>query len=502
MQTFLAALPILLLLTLMAVFRWSGRRAGIVSWLTALLIASLFFGLTPQVFAVSQLKSIIFSLYVLVILWPALLLYNLNNQVGGIQALTAWLTELVPDRSLLVILLAWPFSSILEGVAGFGLPIAVAAPMLISLGVPPLSAVAASAIGHSWSVTFGNMGVVLQSLVGLSGYPESEIIPYAALMMGVACLLCGLAAAHVLRQSRHWKMVLLLAGLMAGVQYLVAQIGLSPLASFSAALAGLLLGILLSRIRPGPKQAIGVPKALWGTLGSYGLLTLLTMVIFIDGPLHRWLYPVLWRQPFPEVVTTSGFVTPASFGQTFRWFAHPGSITAVVILFSWLIFSRLKLTQPGDFLAAASRTYRGAFPATLGILVTVGLSVMMDHTGMMQLLARGLSEATGQIFPLLSPIVGMLGTFATSSNTNSNVLFVSLQKQVAGLIGVLPVILVASQTAGGSLGSMIAPAKLIVGCSNVGLVGKEGQILRRTLPYNLAVALIIGLLALLLALWK
>jgi lactate permease len=87
----------------------------------------------------------------------------------------------------------------------------------------------------------------------------------------------------------------------------------------------------------------------------------------------------------------------------------------------------------------------------------------------------------------------MVGAFATGSNTNSNVLFVSLQKQIAGLISVVPVILISTQTAGGSLGSMIAPAKLIVGCSNVGLVGKEGQVLRMTLPYGLAIGLLIGL---------
>ncbi len=500
MQLFLAALPIVLLLILMAVFKWSGRRAGILSWFVALIIAAAFFGLTLQVWLVSQLKGLIFSLYVLAILWPALLLYNLNNQVGGIQALTAWLSKLVPDRSLLVILLAWPFSSILEGVAGFGLPIAVAAPMLVSLGVTPLTSVVASAIGHTWSVTFGNMGVVFQSLVSLSGYSEAEILPYAALMMGIACLLCGLAAAHVLGQKMHWKVIVLLAGIMAVVQYLVAWIGLSPLASFSASVVGLMLGILLGKYRRSPEKVSAFPTALWGTLGSYGLLTLLTMVIFIDGPVKRWLYPVLWRQPFPEVITTSGFVTPAGFGQTFRWFAHPGLITCLVIVLGWLIFSRLKLAKPGDFRTAARQTYQGAFPATIGIIATVGLSVMMDHSGMMLLLAQGLSEATGRVFPILSPIIGMLGTFATSSNTNSNVLFVSLQKQVAGLIGILPVILVASQTAGGSLGSMIAPAKLIVGCSTVGLVGKEGQVLRRTLPYGIGIGFIIGITGLVLSL--
>jgi lactate permease len=167
---------------------------------------------------------------------------------------------------------------------------------------------------------------------------------------------------------------------------------------------------------------------------------------------------------------------------------------------SCLAFSRFRICNPGDLQAAARKMFLSAFPATLGIVSTVGLAQIMEHTGMMQLVAQGLSEAAGRLFPLLSPLVGMLGTFATSSNTNSNVLFVSLQKQVASLISILPIVLVASQTAGGSLGSLIAPAKLMVGCSNVGLAGREGEVLRRTLPYGLGFALMIGILTLLISL--
>lgn len=499
MQIFLAALPIALLLFLMTILKWSGKRAGFVSWLAALGIAAAAFGLTPQVLWVSQLKGLLFSLYVLALLWPALLLYYLNYQVGGIQALTDWLTQLVPDRSMLVILLAWPFSSILEGIAGFGLPIAVAAPMLVSVGVSPLVAVVASAIGHSWSVTFGNMGVVFQSLVSLSGLPEAEIIPYAGLLMGLLCILCGLAAAHVLGELRRWKRVLLLGVGMGLIQYGLARAGLLPLSGLGASLMGVWLGVVLSRNGRRRVKASSFPRPLWGTLASYGGLAVLTLAVFIEGPIHRLLFPFLWRQPFPPVITRTGFLTAAGFGQGFRWFAHPGTLLVVTILLSLLIFARLRLSAPGMLREAAGQTFQAAFPATLGIIFTVGLSVLMDHTGMTQLLAEGLSQLTGRLFPLVSPLIGMLGTFATSSNTNSNVLFVSLQKQVAALIAALPVVLVAAQTAGGSLGSMIAPAKLIVGCSNVGLAGQEGQVLRKTLPYSLVIGLLVGLAALLLA---
>ncbi len=191
MNYFLGASPILLLLLLLTVFKWSGKSSGLISWLFSIIIASLFFGLSSKVFWVSQAKGVVFSIYVLLVLWSALLLYNLNNQIGGINSVTQWLKLRIPDRSLLVILIAWSFSGILEGIAGFGLPIAVAAPMLAGLGVPPLLSVVASAIGHTWSVTLGNMGMVFQVLTSISGIEETALYPPTAVLMGLACLLCG-----------------------------------------------------------------------------------------------------------------------------------------------------------------------------------------------------------------------------------------------------------------------------------------------------------------------
>ena len=102
----------------------------------------------------------------------------------------------------------------------------------------------------------------------------------------------------------------------------------------------------------------------------------------------------------------------------------------------------------------------------------------------------------GGAFPLISPFIGLLGAFMTGSNTNSNVVFTALQQSTAGLVGASTAVILAAQTTGGALGSMIAPAKLIVGCSTAGLEGKEGQVLRITLRYGLAIALLAGVVAL------
>ena len=115
------------------------------------------------------------------------------------------------------------------------------------------------------------------------------------------------------------------------------------------------------------------------------------------------------------------------------------------------------------------------------------------------LLADALSDLVGRYFPLLSPLIGILGAFATGSNNNSNVLFAGLQENAATLLAITPSILLAAQTTGGSLGSMIAPAKIIVGCSTVDLRGRDGEVLRITLPYGLAIGMGVGLLALILS---
>ena len=114
-------------------------------------------------------------------------------------------------------------------------------------------------------------------------------------------------------------------------------------------------------------------------------------------------------------------------------------------------------------------------------------------------IADGLSKLMGMVYPLFSPLVGMVGAFATGSNTNSNVLFGPMQKGVAQLLSISPVILLAAQTVGGSLGSMIAPAKLAVGSTTTGLKGKEGEVLRITLPIGIGIVLIVGLVALLIS---
>jgi lactate permease len=141
------------------------------------------------------------------------------------------------------------------------------------------------------------------------------------------------------------------------------------------------------------------------------------------------------------------------------------------------------------------QTVKSAVPSSIGIASMVGFAVAMDHAGMTYVLAAGLGAAAGPLYPLVAPFIGLLGAFMTGSNTNSNVVFAPLQQQAAQLLGISAVIILGAQTTGGALGSMLAPAKLIVGCSTAGLAGQEGQVLKKTLWPGLVIAGVVGLVA-------
>jgi len=139
-------------------------------------------------------------------------------------------------------------------------------------------------------------------------------------------------------------------------------------------------------------------------------------------------------------------------------------------------------------------------PTSATILSLVGVAMVMSYSGMTFLLARSLSRTIGALFPLVSPFLGLLGTVITGSNTNSNVLFGALQRDGARLLTMDPVLMAALQTAGGALGSMLAPAKVVLATATTGLAGQEGRVMRITARYALVLTAALGLFGLVLQL--
>jgi lactate permease len=390
----------------------------------------------------------------------------------------------------------------------------VVAPLLIGIGFAPVVAVAAVAIGHSWSVTFGDIASSFQALMAATGLPGHDLAPWAALFLGVACFGCGIAASWAYKGwysvRRGWLALLLMGVTMTGIQAALATTGLWNLAGFGAGLAGLAVGALIARLpryqrssqsddSPDSEQEEASPSraplSLSMAIAPYLVLIVVVAAAELWPWLHHRLNQVQIRVHFPEVQTSLGWTTPAGTGRTISVFGHAGALLAYVSVAFFLVYLWTGHYTPGVGRRIVQRTVRSAVPSSIGILAMVGMAVVMDHGGMTYVLALGLSQLAGPLYPLVAPYIGMLGSFMTGSNTNSNVVFAPLQQQAAALLGVSALVILGAQTTGGALGSMIAPAKLIVGSSTAGLAGQEGRVLKKTLAPALIIAGVVGVLA-------
>ena len=189
----IASIPILVILVLMIGFRWGAARAGAAGYLTAFVVAIVFFGADTDVLAYAHTKAFILSVDVLFIIWAAYLLYRVTDEAGAIKTIGRLLPSLTADRGMQALLIGWVFASFLQGAGGFGVPVAVTAPLLIGLGFTPLSAVIIPSIGHGWSVTFGSLGSSFNALLSATGLEAATLAPLSALYLGLAGMLIGLS---------------------------------------------------------------------------------------------------------------------------------------------------------------------------------------------------------------------------------------------------------------------------------------------------------------------
>jgi len=496
----LAFSPILAVLILMIIYDWSGTRAGAVGWLVALGAGVALFGAHPALLFYSQVKGLLLSINVLYIIWSALILYHVVNETGAISSIGIGIERFSADKSIQILIFGWIFSSFLQGVAGYGVPIAVVAPLLVGLGFSPVVAVAVPAIGHSWSVTFGSMGASFQALMSVTGLEYAYLAPWCAGLLGFAAFLCGTFAVHVYggwKMVRHALIAIIIVGIvMSGTQYLLAVSGMWTLGGVGASLAGLITVLAvakLKRYRTNHAMDVLPEMPLQWALSAYFILIVIVSSGVIIDPFKNFLGQFIFKIPFPEIVSNAGWITPAGFGKSINLFGHGGALLMYSAIISYFLYRSKGYYKPDAIKTIVAKTVKGGVPTSLGIITMVGFAMIMDHCGMIYVLAEGISRIFGFFYPFFSSWIGLLGAFMTGSNTNSNVVFGALQQQTAALGGFSAAVILAAQTTGGALGSMIAPAKLLVGCSTVGLSGKEGPVLKATLKYGLTITGIISL---------
>ena len=501
MNFILALFPILIILALMVGFRLGASRAGAAGYLSALVIAITAFGANPHLLAVAHGKALLLTIDVLYIIWMAFLLFRVADEAGAIKTIGGALPHLTADRGMQALIIGWAFASFLQGVGGFGVPVAVIAPIMVGLGFPPLSAVVIPSIGHGWAVTFGSLGSSFNAMMAATGLPSDLLGPPAALFLGVAGLGVGLMVAHAAGGwsaiGRLWRPILIIGVVMGSAQFIGVFAGLWNIGSFLGGLAGLLVGFPLARRYRGDTEDNGEfnSRQLWIALSGYAVLVGITLGIQLIPSVRNLFGRFVFTLQFPEVRTSLGYITSAGVGRKIPIFRHAGAILFYSSIIAYLIYHRAGWYQPGAAGRIIGGTIRRVMSSSVGIASMVAMAVIMQHAGMTEILARGLAEGMGVFFPLASPWIGALGAFMTGSNTNSNVVFAALQMRTAQLLGFTAAIILAAQTSGAALGSVIAPTKVVVGASTGGMEGREGEVMRKMLAYTGVLVLVISLLA-------
>ena len=490
----LAALPILLVLVLMLALHWKGSQAGPAALAVALLVAHLRFGAGGQVLAWALLKGLLLALWVLYIVWAAILFFRLTAEAGAVSAIGRSLSRLNENAMLQALILGWAFTTFLTGVGGFGVPVAVVSPLLVAIGFSPVAAVVITSVGSAWSVTYGTLGSAFYALLAATGYPGELLAVPAAVGMGVACLLCGAgalwAAGGAVALRRTWPALLIMGLVMAGTQILLVLAGLWTIGVLCSGLAGLGAGVLVARWQT-QRQPVAetAPERnelplIWALL-PYALFVAIVFVVEFIAPLKAFLDQVVLSVQAPELVTSRGWTTPAGPARTINLFGHPGALLLYGCLLTYALYRLKGFYKPG----AAGRIGKGlvsqSISPTLGIATMMGMAITMQHAGMTQLLAEGLNRIAGPAFPFLSIFIGALGAFMTGSSANSSVIFGVLQEQTALLVGMSATLALTAQALGGALGGIFAPTKVILGCATV--KADESAALRKTLAYGLAI---------------
>jgi lactate permease len=501
MLTFILALfPILLILVLMLGLRWGAVQASVAGYLAAMAIAIFYFGGGLKLLEYAHVKALLSSLDVLLIIWAAFLFYRVTDEAGAVNQIGEALPHLTADRGMQALVIGWGFAAFLQGVGGFGVPVAVVAPILVGLGFAPIAAIIIPSIGSGWAVTFGSLGSAFQALLSTTGLPSGELAFPSALFLGIAALSTGLLVLHC---TVGWKgllrltpVAILLGIIMGTVQLIVAVWGPWNTAAFLGGMAGLLVSFGLARFYRGKQNHNGNldGKAVMIALSGYAILVAITLLIQMVAAVKKLLGGVVIQVAIPALSTKLGYITQHGATKPISLLNHAGAVLLYAAIMAFLTYRVAGRYKPGAFRGILAGTVKRVWAPSISIILMLCMATIMEFSGMTEALAQGLAKLAGSFFPIVAPWIGAVGAFMTGSNTNSNVVFALLQLRTAQLLNYSAAFILAGQTAGAGLASVVAPAKIVVGTSTADLAGREGEVMRKMLPYIILLVLLISLL--------
>jgi len=545
MLALLAFSPILLAAVLLIGLRWPARTAMPLVYVVTAAVALFVWDMSFNRVLASTLQGLVITIGLLWIIFGAILLLNTLKHSGGITAIRAGFTTVSPDRRIQAIIIAWLFGCFIEGASGFGTPAAIAAPLLVAIGFPAMAAVLMGMLVQSTPVSFGAVGTPI--IVGVNSGLDTATIGAQLVEQGsswqaylqqitssvaithaivgtVMPLIMVLMLTRFFGKEKSWKAgfevlpFAIFAGLAFTLPYVATGVFLGP--EFPSLLGGLIgLGIVTTAARMG----FLVPKRTWDFadakdwpsewLGSVEM-KLEDLAARPMSTFRAWLPYVLVgallviSRVFPDVgnllkawnIAFNDLLGEAGVSASIQPLYLPGGILVLVVLATFFLHG-MKARELG---AAVKESSSVLLSSGFVLLFTVPMVRILINSGvnagelasMPITMARYVADSVGSVYPLLAPTVGALGAFLAGSNTVSNMMFSQFQFGVATNLGISGAMIVAIQAVGAAAGNMVAIHNVVAASATVGLLGREGQTLRKTVWPTLYYVLFTGAIGL------
>ena len=494
MPAFLSLLPILSLLICLLAFKLSAAKASALSFFVTFVIFLYYFRPGADGIAITIAKGCSLALFVILITWGAMFLYNLVNEAKALDVINRNIEIALSNKFHQFILLSWAFAPFLQGIAGFGAPVIVVTSILVSMGFNPVASSCAVLIGHSWAISFGSMGSSIYAIDMVTQSPINEIIVYMSYFGMLAMFFTGLAVCFIYGGIKYvakgLPFVLFISIVMSIALYILANLGVLSVISLLTGLTGFVAGFFVSRARGKGEERIRLYSAelnLFQAILPYLLTVIFSILFFILDP------PFVIGVNFAGYETFFGLVVPQEVGYVkFNILKFPFTIIMISSFISMIVFYKKKTFNMRVAKSVIAKTAQKCVSTTITLLFLLNIAVMMKDSGMIGQIAVSLASIFGKAYPLVAPLIGLLGAFITGSNTNSNIIFGSLQEIAAISIGAGTAVMCAAQSIGASVGASMSPPMVAIGAIAAQIQGNEGQIYRKNIISIFIIIFILG----------
>ena len=509
LSALIAALPVFVVLVLLGVFRKPAWIAALSGLSAAAVVALLAYRMPAGLLVSSVLYGAAFGLFPIawIVFW-AVVLYRLTVETGKFEIIKDSVGSLTADRRLQALLIAFAFGAFIEGAAGFGTPVAVAAAMLAGLGFSPFYAAGICLIANTAPVAFGSIGIPVITLAGITGLPLLDLSANVGRICAPISLIVPAYLVAVMSGFRGllgvWPAALACGVSFAATQFYVSNYLGPQLTDILSSLAAIGSLIFVMKVwKPSDADAARQPtphhRSAGETLLAWSPYVLLVIMVLLWGydPVKAVLNQATMVFPWPGLHNAIERMPPAvakssPYGASYTFNVLSASGTACLI--ATVLAAAVLRVSPGRFLGIVFGTARQLAFSILTIASVLALAFLMNYSGATATMGLAFA-ATGALFPFFSALLGWLGVFLTGSDTSANALFGNLQVVTANSLGMNPVLMAASNSSGGVMGKMISLQSIAVAAAATGMKPEdEAKLFRFTLRHSILLASVLGLI--------